>query len=290
MMQAQSGSFDKISSTALMAASSRQATDIPYAKELAQLLKVQAVTDPLQEQQLDVPVGLAVLTEGRYKAINRVMAQFRLTQILELASGLLPRGMAMSEDPGITFLESDLPTMISRKQKLVRQLIGERLNLHFTAIDATSRPNQFPLHADYFQQDKPVVILCEGLLMYLTLTEKKQVFANVREMLQVYGGVWITSDLATLDSLNWMAQDSPAPHQVVQMLDGMTGRSLKDNFFVNLDHIQQFASEQGFWVEEYSTLNVLDQLTCLQPLGINPGAAESILTGSSVFTLTLHNV
>lgn len=35
----------------------------------------------------------------RYKAINQVMMQYEATQILEIASGFLPRGMALSQNP-----------------------------------------------------------------------------------------------------------------------------------------------------------------------------------------------
>jgi hypothetical protein len=37
--------------------------------------------------------------------------------------------MAMSQNQNITFVESDLPAMISQKQEIVKRLIGERENL-----------------------------------------------------------------------------------------------------------------------------------------------------------------
>jgi hypothetical protein len=73
MMQAQANSFDRISPTALMVAYARQLTDIPYSKELSQLVDAQAVVEHLPEYQSRF-VGGAVLFEGRYKAINQVMA------------------------------------------------------------------------------------------------------------------------------------------------------------------------------------------------------------------------
>jgi O-methyltransferase involved in polyketide biosynthesis len=100
------------------------------------------------------------------------MSQFEAVQIIELTSGVLPRGMSLSQNPDITFVESDLPKMISRKQELARQVIGERPNLRFRAIDATAQPSQFPLDANYLNPRKPIVILCEGLLGYLTFEQK----------------------------------------------------------------------------------------------------------------------
>ncbi len=289
MISAQASSFDRISSTALMVAYIRQFTDIPYSKELSQLVDAQAVVEQLQKQQPDSPVEGAALIEGRYKAVNHVMAKFEITQIIELASGLLPRGMTMSQDPGITFIESDLPAMISRKQQLVKQLIGERSNLHFAAIDVTSYPNQFPLHADYLNRQKPVTVLCEGLLMYLTFAEKQQVFANVREMLQIYGGVWITPDCATQEDLNRRWQNNPVWERFAKTLNIMTGTSPAENTFENFAHLENFVNEQGFQVEKYSMLDILEQLTCLQPLGIDFDIAKSLLTDSFVLAMSIHH-
>lgn len=288
MVEPQASSFDKISPTALMVTYARQFTDIPYSKELAQLVDAQTFVEPLIEKESEKPIGVAALIEARYKAIDWVMAQFEATQVIELASGLLPRGMIVSQNPLVTFVESDLPAMISRKQQLVKQLIGERPNLHFTAIDATSRPSQFPIQANYLNQELPVVILCEGLLMYLTLAEKQQVCANVREMLQVYGGVWITSDFYTKDRLGRVQPNNLALQKLTEMVSSMTGRAVRDNYFDSLDHAKQFASEQGFCVEEYSMLDVMDKLTCLEPLGIDPELAKSLLAARSVLALTLQ--
>jgi hypothetical protein len=86
MIPVQASSFDRISPTALMVAYVRQFTDIPYSKELSQLVDAQAVVEGLQKQQLESPVEGAALIEGRYKAINHLMSD-ETTQIIELASG-----------------------------------------------------------------------------------------------------------------------------------------------------------------------------------------------------------
>lgn len=285
-MSVQAGRFDKISPTAFLVAYARQFTDIPYAKELAQLVEAHAVVESLLGQAVNEPAVIAALIEARYKTINHVMSQYEATQVLELASGLLPRGMKMSENSNVIFIESDLPAIINRKQQLLRQLIGERQNLHFIVIDATSIPSQFPLHADYLNAKQPVVILCEGLLMYLSMPEKQQVFANIREMLEHYTGVWITPDLNTKDRLEQRLRANPALQNLAQMITETTGRSTA-NVFDTLADVNQFAVEQGFHIEEHSMLDVVDQLTCLESLGIDADAARQILAVNSVFTLTL---
>ncbi|MDZ8066069.1 MAG: class I SAM-dependent methyltransferase [Nostoc sp. DedQUE08] len=292
MVQSQASSFDAISPTALMVAYTRQFTDIPYGKELSQLVNAESFIEQLQQKQLSQPSEVSVLVEARYKAVNQVISQhlqFETTQIIELASGLLPRGMAMSQNQNITFVESDLPTMISQKQQFVKRLIGERQNLYFEAIDATNQPSQFPLNVNYLHQNQPVVVLCEGLLTYLTLAEKQKVFANVREILQVYDGVWITPDLTTFDGLNQLRQISPGLQRLNQTASNVSGRAINNYHFENIDHVKQFAYEQGFDIKEYSMLEVMNQITCLKPLGIEPEVVKSMLAIGSTFVLTLCN-
>lgn len=297
MVPSEVNSFEKVSPTALIMAYARQFTDIPYSKELSELVnaqafieKLEATVEQLQQQKLTTPVEAAALYEARYKAVNQLMAEFSTTQIIELASGLLPRGMMMTENSNNIFIESDLPAMISQKQQLVKQLIGDRSNLYFEKIDATSQPSQFPLKADYLDSQKPITIISEGLLMYLTLQQKQQVFSNVRELLEIYGGVWITSDLITKQDLSKRWQISPAWQKFEQTVNQMAQTSSKDTYFDNSEHVKQFLAEEGFEIESRSMLNVFEQLTCLQPLQIDPAPAKSLLTNSSVFALTLKNL
>jgi O-methyltransferase involved in polyketide biosynthesis len=85
--------------------------------------------------------------------------------------------MILSSNPDITFVESDLAVMLLQKQQLVHQVMDgsfgvmqstNRTNHHFAAIDATDTLNSLSLD-EYFQPYQPVTVLCEGLLMYLTL-------------------------------------------------------------------------------------------------------------------------
>ncbi|MDJ0899395.1 MAG: hypothetical protein QNJ55_11345 [Xenococcus sp. MO_188.B8] len=57
--------------------------------------------------------------------------------------------MEFSNNPSITFVESDLPGIVAQKQKLIEQLVGQCSNLHSVAIDITQNPSQFPLDVNY---------------------------------------------------------------------------------------------------------------------------------------------
>jgi O-methyltransferase involved in polyketide biosynthesis len=277
--------FDKISPTALLVAYVRQFSDIAYAREIAQLTSAEEIARQFESQGQQQPVVVAALIEARYKAIEHVRAQFSGMQILELASGLLPRGMILSQNPEVIFIESDLPDMIQQKQQLVKHIVGSRSNLHFLAINATDNLNSHAL-SDYFQQALPVTVLCEGLLMYLTFPEKQQVCANVREILQTYGGVWITSDFTTKEARRMLQNDS-ALRQVNQKISSSTERRFTDNDFEDLDHAKQFAGAQGFQVETFSMLEVTNQLESVSALKINLDYARELLAATPIFALTL---
>jgi hypothetical protein len=111
--------FEKISPTAFMTCLARQFSGIPYSREIAERAIIQH--SPY----------LPLLLESRYRAINRQAERQNITQVLELASGFLPRGMQMTLDPQITFIESDLPETIAAKRKLCESIIEGRTNLHF---------------------------------------------------------------------------------------------------------------------------------------------------------------
>ncbi len=280
--------FDKISPTALLTAYARQFSDIPYTKEIAALTNAIATVKQfiVQDQDQEQPIVAGALIEARYKAMEQVIDRLGRTQILELASGLLPRGLVRSQDPSVTVVESDLPGMIQQKQQLVRQLVGDRPNLHLLAIDATAQPNPL-LQISHFDATKPVTIVCEGLLMYLSLTEKERVFANVREMLQAYGGVWITPDLITKVREAQMHQSNAALARTNQRIANETGRPFVDRAFDTDEHVREFAAAQGFQIEAFSMLAVMDQLTCVVPLGIDPEQVKPLLATTPVFALTL---
>lgn len=122
--------------------------------------------------------------------------------------------------------------------------------------------------------------------MYLTLAEKQQVCANVREMLRSYGGVWITPDIITLERLE-LVKDNPAMQQLYHAIAKNTGRLENFSSFETLTHAKQFFQEQGFQIQESSLLKFLDELTCLEPLGIAPDVVKPLLAATPVFALSV---
>lgn len=276
MSELQKSDFDKISPTAFITSLARQFTGIPYSKELAGLVTEQRVKN------------LPLILESRYRAVNRAAAGFPITQILELASGFLPRGLEFSSDPAITFIESDLPEMIRHKELLIQKMGEERSNLHYAEIDAAARPNRIPGKIrEFFKAKQPVMILCEGLLMYLSKDEKKELCLNVRETLEHYGGVWITPDFSTTIGLNQSVKNNPALQQRMDSLKNLTGRSLPENAFETIEEAREFVKNAGFQIREYEMINVIDELSCIEILNLDIEFVKNVLNKQSVFILSL---
>lgn len=294
MPQLSQSIFDKISPTALLVAYIRGFSDIPYTKELSELVNAQSVVETLLGQKLEQGSEIALLIESRYRAIDRAFTNLNsknnCKQIIEIASGLLPRGMIMSQDPDVTFIESDLPLMMAQKIGLVKALVGDRPNLHFLSVDVTSKSNQLNACNQYLNLSQPIAVLCEGLLMYLSHAQKQQVFIYVRELLLSYGGVWITSDFVTVEAINRRKLICPSLGQISQMVSRLTDRPIGETYFQNSAQIEDFIAERGFKCDRLPVLSLIDiqQLSSLKALEIDPLIAKAVLEDAYIYKLFLH--
>lgn len=235
--------FDHISPTALLVAHARAFTGIPFTKQIADLLDCQRVVQELLGCA-DLP-EMTVLIESRYRAIEQICDRLGYSQIIEIASGLLPRGMIRTENPDVIFIETDLPQMIAQKRQLQQILIGDRPNLQFLALDITVA-EQLPQCHQFLDQKLKLLVLTEGLLMYLSHDQKRQVFANVRTLLELYGGGWVTADFVTTDSLERRRQICPNLSYISQMVSRLSDRPITDTYFQNHQAVQEFINAQGF--------------------------------------------
>jgi O-methyltransferase involved in polyketide biosynthesis len=278
--------FNRISPTALIVAYVRQFSGLPYSAEIAQQIDYQSALDAIDHSDPQGILPLAILVEARYRAIDLLLQSQNHSQILELASGLLPRGLANA--PSIRYIESDLPDMLQQKQAIAHDLIPDlhlnRPHLHFLPLDVT-RDSCSHTVAAYFQCDHPVSVICEGLLQYLTFDEKKLVFRNVRSLLETYGGTWITTDFSTKERRKIMATVSPELLPLLKAVGVMTGRSFESNSFDDFNQVQCFIAEQGFSLQSVSLIEVLSDLRCLERLNLPRSMAEGLLAVSQVCCL-----
>jgi O-methyltransferase involved in polyketide biosynthesis len=180
--------------------------------------------------------------EARFRAVSHVVAEKNAAQVLELASGLSPRGMELAQQ-GIVYVEADLEDSIAMKRDIVMAILGSvPANLHLRAASVLDRA-QLRECCSHFVAGRPVAVTTEGLLRYLTFEEKAQLARNVLEVLRSYGGWWITTDIHLKSS--FAGQSAEQKQRETEHL----GRSLDSNYFESLDHARGFFENCGFGVE-----------------------------------------
>jgi O-methyltransferase involved in polyketide biosynthesis len=125
-----------------------------------------------------------------------------------------------------------------------------------------------------FKHDKPLAIITEGLFPYLTRDEREVLAGNIHELLEKYPGLWITSDVHTKQILNVRAQFDENAKKRLTRISSSTETALESNFFEDVNDMKQFFEKAGFKMEEYSYVNIFDDLSSVKILNL---AQEEIL-------------
>ena len=122
----------KISFTAKIVALARGHSDIPFADDV---LKFVGVTEALAAESAELVdidhsySWFAPMMEARYKSLCQAVLRSKVKQVVEFASGLSLRGLAMTQShPELTYLETDLPDLNREKMSLLRQVLQQGLH------------------------------------------------------------------------------------------------------------------------------------------------------------------
>ncbi|KLU61014.1 leucine carboxyl methyltransferase [Peptococcaceae bacterium CEB3] len=221
------------------------------------------------------------------------MSQRHITQVLEIAAGLSPRGLAMAENPDVVYVATDLPQILAQIKTLAEVILAklhiQRPNLYFRVVNALDLDEL--LHAvSPFQSGRPIAIITEGLLSYLTRAEKETLAANIHDLLKQYGGIWITPDVGTKQSWKRIAQgDKNYVQQRIGNISGATGSDIEKNIFVDEDDMRQFFIKAGFTIEEYPHASVIDELSSIDSLNLSRETVLEVLRVPKTLILTARN-
>lgn len=158
--------------------------------------------------------GWATLEDAllwRHTAIDRLLeravANSGVTQIVEIAAGLSPRGMRFAERYGssITYLEADLPGMAGRKRKALAAA-GVTLGDHHDVItiDALAETGDDSLSQVISRRLDPqagLAIVTEGLVNYFDRDTVGSMWKRFAEAIRGCGGGVYLSDLYLQEEL-----------------------------------------------------------------------------------------
>lgn len=222
---------------------------------------------------------MAALFQCRYHTVNAAIASTGASQVIELASGISPRGLQWARSmPDSIFVETDLPALMIHKAKLLRdQILGsEILNpgiLHCAGADVLKIES---LHEALTAIDLklPFVIVSEGLLLYLSTSELNALLDHMAEILGKYPHATWVVDFVTKSNLKELLESRPGVANAVRNVFSMTGRQvISENPFVADSCVEAVLDQKELSVrsridlasiqqtrEKHSTSNVLDLL------------------------------
>lgn len=278
--------YDGIIPTGWLTAYGRTFSDIPYAQEIFDGLESSMGENPPEALDVMKDTELAPQFEARYKLLDRLIMQTGIRQILEVAAGLSSRGLALTEDDSLTYVELDLPHMMDDKRRIVKdlqakRLVPQRANLHFEDGNAVEIDG-FLNAAEHFDPNQPLLIVNEGLLRYLGLKDKQRYAANVSNILRKFGGTWVTSDIS-LPKVMYKEQDVMAGRR--KKISEITGVQVDNNLFKDEEDAKQFFGDLGFSVKSHSFLEVIDELTSPAKLGMSRDYVEAINASPVCFVM-----
>ena len=172
-------------------------TDIPYAREVAELLEYPNPYVP-DFKRRDYTFWASTLgLEGRYRSIDLLLNELDSPNILELSSGYSFRSLDFARQKGVHYIDTDLPEVIAVKKEFLHKLVKEDSfgggKLELLPLNALDE-NAFRKIADHFPLGE-VTIVNEGLLGYLNHKEKEQLCSIIHAVLKERGGYWITADI-----------------------------------------------------------------------------------------------
>lgn len=185
--------------------------------------------------------------ELRYHVANREVVLAGNNNVLDLACGYTPRGQYLLSK-GYRYVGGDLPTVAEAMKRLNEKLMDGKGT--YLPVDLTNEVSVL-MAAD--EMDGPVTVNSEGVIVYLTLPEKKSMLRSIRDVLAKHGGVWVTTDFETTPTFLAVAKAMLGDKFMEVLLkdQGETDRqSDASTKSLPLDEAERLLKEEGFVVEK----------------------------------------
>lgn len=140
---------------------------------------------------------------ARHRALDRLLERAveegGVSQVIEVACGMSPRGWRFSERFGdrLAYVEADLPAMAARKRRALER-IGSLSDAHrVVELDALAKegPTSLAEIAAPLDRGRGLAIVSEGLLGYLPLSQVLDVWRRFADLLGEFAANRYLSDL-----------------------------------------------------------------------------------------------
>jgi O-methyltransferase involved in polyketide biosynthesis len=125
----------------------------------------------------------------RHRILDELVLESACKNVLELAAGLSRRGITMSEDASVSYVEVDLPHVVDAKREILEKTERGRAalareNFAIEKADVAS----IDLDAFFAGSNERLFVIAEGLLMYLDAAAQNKLFREISHRLEKNGG------------------------------------------------------------------------------------------------------
>lgn len=244
--------FNTISPSAKSLLLMKGYTNIPFARQTAELITYPEKYNP-DFDKMDMTFWARTLHfENRYWSIDYLLTDLAIKNILELSSGFSFRGLETTKQKGFHYIDTDLPDVIEKKKDFIPALKNESINiigtLELIALNALD-DKQFHEIVNRFPVGE-IVIVNEGLLMYLDIKEKEKLCGIIHKILKERGGYWITADIyikKQYEKLNLKIDK--------ETNDFFEQHKIEDNKFDSFEDAEAFFRRMGFEIDKKANVN-----------------------------------
>lgn len=282
----------RISVTAKVSAYYRKFSDIAFAAEVAMLIGAdEAFAEIVRDHALepDKLTFYAPMFEARYKSITELIRESGASQVLELASGYSLRGLDLTQSGSLHYVETDLPEVVATKLELLEEVRRrhdiEPSPLHVVTVADALDIDQLRTAAAGFDRGRPLMVLCEGLIGYLTKEETGRLAANVHRLLTEFaGGWWIVPDFAFKTEIRELP---PERIRLREAITGVTQRQLDGSAFEDGDELATFLRGAGFDVQVHAQVDKTPSFSTIAALELSPAVIEQMRPILRVWVMSL---
>ena len=261
------GAYEKIGPTAYGQAKWRAKYGIPYAQEINDLINNENKGLKIYEN-LGITYYLLPIFEMRYKgtdkAIRKYIEEEKISQVVELAAGLSPEGMVLTDAyPELKYIETDLPEMTEIKKEIVGKVSQKKENLNLASANALDF-SQMEKVLENLDPNKKVIITNTGLLIYLKPSERKNLMDNIQKILKKFGGVWITPDPSMHNERRRLMHAWRNSQQAIEgEVKQATERNYQQNSLENEKATDDFYAQAGFKIKKLSQMDEGEELASI---------------------------
>ena len=183
--------------------------------------------------------------------IEELVEQEGVTQIVELACGLSPRGYRLKKKyPHLHYIEGDLPGMADRKKSLLKNITQDPKHEVYSC-NILEKEGEHSIHHIMSKLDpsQPTIIITEGLVNYFELTQIREVWSRMSKALKQFSKGWYVTELYPDFA------DHPS-YRYVKLAQNIVGTLTKGQW--PLHYSSDAAIQSGFKEDGFSDIEVID--------------------------------